>query len=552
MNMLEIWKYHPVYTNYKGSNLGNICNIKKNKNLNGTIRFSTKVFNNGYSSGYSFKNFLYECFYNKIPENMYVIQNDHNINNLHIDNLKLVNKDTYNKYLLHFEIIKKEKEGWKLHYKYLYMANKYGNIFSLCSNQLIDCKIRNKEKVVYIDKTCIFSKNIIYECFNGKIPDKHYIIYKDDIINNLSIDNLELVNKEQLKKNKQSQLNKVKEIKIKEGWKAHYKFLNYLGNYEGKVYSILTNQIINGHNLDGYISINIHDDKIYNGYLVHRFIYECFNGKIDDELQIDHINGNKTDNTIKNLQSLNSKDHNKKTFNSESRLKHAIKLKRKILLIEYDRDDNILSEKIYNCAKDLEKLLNLSRCTISRYAKREHDFGKYFIKYIEEEINNEIWKTIDDDRFIGYEFSNMGRIKKINGKITYGNLSKGGYNIISINNYKYTMHYLICLAFNGKPIGKYGDEITVDHIDRNRINNKSNNLKWATRIEQATNTCKVRKVIAKYNDTKEFIGIYLSASDAARKFNIDCSAISKVCRGKRITCGKLNNRDIIWQYEIKI
>ena len=49
MNMLEIWKYHPVYTNYKGSNFGNICNIKKNKNLNGTIRCSTKVFNNGYS-----------------------------------------------------------------------------------------------------------------------------------------------------------------------------------------------------------------------------------------------------------------------------------------------------------------------------------------------------------------------------------------------------------------------------------------------------------------------------------------------------------------------
>jgi hypothetical protein len=53
------------------------------------------------------------------------------------------------------------------------------------------------------------------------------------------------------------------------------------------------------------------------------------------------------------------------------------------------------------------------------------------------------------------------------------------------------MHYLICLAFNGSPNGEYGNQITVDHIDRNRVNNKSDNIKWATRIEQATNTSKV-------------------------------------------------------------
>lgn len=552
--MSEIWKDHPTIVNYIGSNLGIIKNKKNHKNINGTIRNNNKkIFSPNRGSTYRFNIFIYECFNGILPSDKFIIEIDNNINNSKLNNLKLVNKEEYNKYLLNELIIIKEKEGWKLHYEYLYMANKKGEIFSVSSNELIKGRITDIEKTFSINNTTVLFKNIIYECFYGKIPEKNYIVYKDGIINNLFIDNLELVNEEQLKKYKQDQLNKIKETKIKEGWKIHYKFLNYLGNNEGKIFSVLTNEIINGHNTDGYIRINIYDDKLYNRYPVHRFIYECFNGKIEDKIQIDHINGIKIDNSINNLQELNSKDHNIKTFkNNESRKKQAIKMKKKILLIEYDINDKIISEKIYDSAIDLEKILNLSRVTISRYARNELNFDKYFIKYIdEEEIEDEIWISIDDDRFIGYEFSNMGRIKKQNGIITFGNITTDGYYKISINNHKYMMHYLICLAFNGLPNGEYGNEITVDHIDRNRKNNKSSNLKWSTRIEQATNTSKVRRVIAKYQDTKEIIGKYLSASDAARVFDLDCSSISKVCRGKKITSGKLNNRKIIWEYEDK-
>jgi len=551
--MLEVWKDHPLEENYKGSNLGNIRNKRIDKNISGVIRCIDKVFNNGLKSNKKFKNFIYECFNNIIPKNMYIIQIDHNNNNFKIENLKLVDKEEYNKYLLYDKINIKEKDGWKLHPKYLYMANKLGEIYSLSSNELMKGRINNQERTISIDDSTILFKNFIYECFYGLIPEKYFIVYKDGIVNNYSIDNLELVNEEQLKEYKQNQLNKIKEVKLKEGWKAHYKFLNYLGNSEGKVFSILTNEIINGHNTDGYDKINIHDDKLYNRYPVHRFIYECFNGEIEDKIQIDHINGNKLDNSILNLQALNSKDHNKKTFenNKEARLKQAIKKQKKILLIEYDKNEKIISERIYNCANDLEEILGLARQRIALYTKNETRYNNYLLKYVEEKIDNEIWRTIQDDkRFEGYEFSNMGRIKKKrNDIISFGNLNNMGYLSVNINEYRYMMHYLICLAFNGKPNGVYGNEITVDHIDQNRSNNKPDNLKWANRIEQATNTSKVKKVIAKYLDTKEIIGIYLSASDASRKFEVDCSGISKVCRGDRRSCGKLNNREIIWEYE---
>ena len=47
----------------------------------------------------------------------------------------------------------------------------------------------------------------------------------------------------------------------------------------------------------GYIIININGKK----HLAHRLIYSYFNGEIPDELQIDHINHDPSDNSYENL-----------------------------------------------------------------------------------------------------------------------------------------------------------------------------------------------------------------------------------------------------------
>jgi len=40
---MEIWKYHPIYDNYMGSNFGNIKNINRKENSNGSIIFNEKI-----------------------------------------------------------------------------------------------------------------------------------------------------------------------------------------------------------------------------------------------------------------------------------------------------------------------------------------------------------------------------------------------------------------------------------------------------------------------------------------------------------------------------
>ena len=56
-------------------------------------------------------------------------------------------------------------------------------------------------------------------------------------------------------------------------------------------------------------------EVIENTILKHRFIFECFHGKINDvKLVIDHINNIKTDNRLENLQLITqSQNHDKRS-----------------------------------------------------------------------------------------------------------------------------------------------------------------------------------------------------------------------------------------------
>ena len=49
-----------------------------------------------------------------------------------------------------------------------------------------------------------------------------------------------------------------------------------------------------------------------NKLTAHRFIWEMFNGKIPEKHHIDHINGNRSDNRIENLQCITQDANNKR------------------------------------------------------------------------------------------------------------------------------------------------------------------------------------------------------------------------------------------------
>ena len=63
----------------------------------------------------------------------------------------------------------------------------------------------------------------------------------------------------------------------------------------------------------GYLRIGVINHGIKKNYGKHRFIFECFHGKINDvKLVVDHINNIKTDNKLQNLQLLTHSQNKKK------------------------------------------------------------------------------------------------------------------------------------------------------------------------------------------------------------------------------------------------
>ena len=54
----------------------------------------------------------------------------------------------------------------------------------------------------------------------------------------------------------------------------------------------------------GYLYVNVRLNKKTKTYRLHRFVYECFIGDIPPELQVDHIDNDKVNNCIDNLQLL--------------------------------------------------------------------------------------------------------------------------------------------------------------------------------------------------------------------------------------------------------
>jgi hypothetical protein len=87
----------------------------------------------------------------------------------------------------------------------------------------------------------------------------------------------------------------------------------------------------------------------------------------------------------------------------------------------------------------------------------------------------------------GYSVSNLGRLRNDkNNKILEGSTTrnKSGYLYFKINNKYYTSQRLIYKSFN---INDDIDNLDIDHIDRNKLNNRLDNLRKCSRSDNLMN-----------------------------------------------------------------
>ena len=83
-----------------------------------------------------------------------------------------------------------------------------------------------------------------------------------------------------------------------------------------------------------------------------------------------------------------------------------------------------------------------------------------------------------------------GRPSKLDNVWSFGTKNQGnGYMIFTCN---IRVHQVVCTAFHGPEPEPH---MVVDHIDTNRCNNRPENLRWVTRLENALNNPATRKKI---------------------------------------------------------
>ena len=150
--------------------------------------------------------------------------------------------------------------------------------------------------------------------------------------------------------------------------------------------------------------------------------------------------------------------------------------------------------------------------------------------------NREIWKRIDG--YANYEVSNFGRVcNATTERILKPNPIGGGYLAVGLckegGRKTHPIHKLVAHEWLDNPDGKR----CVDHIDGDKINNHSNNLRWATHSENGMNRKKqsnssstykgvhfykpLRKYVAYFtiNRHRQHLGYFETEREAAGAYN---------------------------------
>lgn len=136
---------------------------------------------------------------------------------------------------------------------------------------------------------------------------------------------------------------------------------------------------------DGYYRVNLYKDSKIQTYMIHRLVALAFIPNTKDKPQVNHIDGNKENNNVSNLEWCTSKENNIHALKNKLRIMprgNKNKLSKEI--IQYDLNMKKIAK--YGSIREAQRITGINQSNISKCCREKGNYntaGGYIWKYKE-------------------------------------------------------------------------------------------------------------------------------------------------------------------------
>jgi hypothetical protein len=255
------------------------------------------------------------------------------------------------------------------------------------------------------------------------------------------------------------------------------KFIYMVSNL-GRVKNTKTSRLLTPKPTNGYLIVVLtYHGKIYKDHAIHRIVAHTFLENLYGKEYVNHINGDKTDNSIINLEWVTQKENVIHSVNSGLITPRTRSVKQLTL------DDIFI--RTFASTTEASLSINKSRSAVEKACCGDNPTaGGFKWQY---ETANDLCDLTNAKFIIGYpryKITTYGDVYSMLYKRAMKlQTNQNGYKLIqfSVNKAKknYYIHQLVAKHFIPNPTNKP----FVNHINGNKTDNKVSNLEWVTQSE---------------------------------------------------------------------